>query len=32
MAASWDIAEAKALFGILGDADVQNQLDRIVAY
>ena len=33
MAASWDFAEAKALLGIWGDADVadvQSQLDRIV--
>ena len=29
-AAGWDFAETKALLGILGDADVQNQLDGIV--
>ena len=30
MAAGWDFAEAKALLGIWGDADVQSQLDGIV--
>ena len=30
MAAGWDFAETKALFGIWEDADVQNQIDRIV--
>ena len=30
MAAGWDLAETKALLGIWGDADIQNQLDGIV--
>ena len=30
MAASWDFVETKALLGIWGDADVQNQLNEIV--
>ena len=30
MAAGWDIAEMKALLGIWGDADIQNQFDEIV--
>ena len=30
MAAGWHFAEMKALLGIWGDADVQNQLDGIV--
>ena len=27
MAASWDFAETKALLGIWGDADIQNQIE-----
>ena len=30
MAACWDFTETKALLGIWGNADVQNQLDGIV--
>ena len=29
MVAGWDFAENKALLGIWGDADMQNQLDGI---
>ena len=30
MSAGWDLAETKALLGIWGDADIQNQLNGIV--